>query len=106
MLNRISRRRYVKAMKKFGFTEEEAKNKLNEINIIAPGVKVKLNSDKILAHSKNLSKAYIEFVETNKDKVFTAEKYENFTTAFTLAEDDNDEKWVFVASNLVPVSDN
>ena len=64
------------------------------------GEKVRLKVDRILEHKDSLSQDYIDFIENNRDTVFTVKKYDNGvgkenSKRFTLNEDTTEPKWIF-----------
>lgn len=65
------------------------------------GKTVKINTDKIL--EKHNSTKFIKFVEDNKDKVFTALLYGNYTQMYVLDEDISTPKWLFFENDLIEV---
>lgn len=73
------------------------------------GDKVKIHFSRIVNKStaKNLSKKYVEFLDENKDKVFTVEKptgtLGNMPRVWSFAEDETDPKWGFHESDLIRV---
>lgn len=91
-MNRRMRRLYLKEYKK-------NKNK-NDVDFIDDGDKVKLDYEKIIKDKKYNKKTdkYKEFVEKNKNKIFTVffeEKYLGNKLLACLQEDDNEPKWLF-----------
>lgn len=67
--------------------------------------KVKINVQ--LFESQKTSKRFRNFIEKNKDSVFTAElDFENgYTQMYTLKEDSTDPKWLFYVDMLVSMED-
>ena len=73
---------------------------LDEVYTLAEGTKVKLNYESITSEPDYKKKVtrYKEFVENNKDTIFTVqydEKYKNKPILVSLAEDDNEVKWLW-----------
>ena len=69
------------------------------------GEKVRLKVDRILEHKDSLSQDYIDFIENNRDTVFTVKKYDNGvgkenSKRFTLNEDTTEPKWIFHLDDL------
>lgn len=69
------------------------------------GEKVRLKVDRILEHKDSLSQDYIDFIENNRDTVFTVKKYDNGagkenSKRFTLNEDTTEPKWIFHLEDL------
>ena len=69
------------------------------------GEKVRLKVDRILEHKDSLSQDYIDFIENNRDTVFTVKKYDNGvgkenSKRFTLNEDTTKPKWIFHLDDL------
>jgi hypothetical protein len=79
--------------------------------VIAEGTKVKLNYDSIVNEPTYERKVqgYKDFVENNKDKVFTVEydeKYKNRPLLVMLKEDTNEVKWLWHSKfDLIVVED-
>lgn len=70
------------------------------------GTKVKLATEKILKDKAKLSKRYLEFIDRNKDKVFTAKldiKWDKNNYYYVLEEDETVPKWLFAVDNLIIV---
>lgn len=79
--------------------------------VVAEGTKVKLNYDNITndPNYPNKVQAYKDFVENNKDTVFTVEydeKYTNKPLLVVLKEDTNEVKWLWHSKfDLIVVDD-
>lgn len=70
------------------------------------GDKVKLNYNRIISYPdfKKMRPEYIEFIESNKETIFTAEKYKSLTVQ--LQEDTNNPKFLFWPGDLILVERN
>lgn len=71
------------------------------------GTKVKLATEKILKDKAKLSKRYLEFIDKNKDKVFTAKlsiKWDKNNYYYVLEEDKTVPKWLFAVDNLIIIN--
>lgn len=71
------------------------------------GAKVKLATEKILKDKSRLSKRYLEFIDKNKDKVFTAKlsiKWDKNNYYYVLEEDETVPKWLFAVDNLIIIN--
>ena len=84
--------------------------KLDDVYTIPEGTKVKLNYENIINepdYTKKV-KAYREFVENNKNKIFTVqydEKYKNKPILVSLKEDTNEIKWLWYCETDLIVLD-
>lgn len=84
---------------------------LDDVYTIPEGTKVMLNYESITNELdyKNKVESYREFVENNKDKVFTVqynEKYRNKPVLVSLAEDTNEIKWLWhCESDLIVIDE-
>ena len=93
-------REYVEYLKKVQAIKRMADGEVDEDAVIAEGAKVKLNYDSIISeptYSKKVQ-AYKDFVENNKDTVFTVEydeKYKNKPLLVMLKEDISEVKWLW-----------
>lgn len=81
------------------------RNFYNISNTILEGSKVKLNYNKITNRKdyNNLVPEYKEFIEKNKDRIFTVEydkDRKNMPIWVCLAEDDTPVKWLFYVGDL------
>lgn len=65
--------------------------------------KVILNYDKL--SKNNLSVRFRNFIESNKDKVFTAslDVDNHYTVMYVLKEDESEIKWLFYLDDLIEV---
>ena len=77
-----------------------ANGEVDEDSVIAEGAKVKLNYDSIIADPNYPKKVqgYKDFVENNKDTIFTVEydeKYKNKPLLVMLKEDTSEVKWLW-----------
>ena len=76
---------------------------------LGEGDKVKINLSRIRKNKdyKKFSNKYINFLNENKDKIFTIERptgrLNNWRNIWSLAEDMSDPKWCFYESDLVRV---
>lgn len=84
---------------------------LDEVYTLPEGTKVMLNYTNITTEPdyKNKVEGYREFVENNKDKIFTVqydEKYRNKPVLVSLAEDTNEIKWLWhCESDLIVINE-
>lgn len=84
---------------------------VDEVYTLDEGTKVKLNYESITSEPDYKKKVarYKEFVENNKDTIFTVqydEKYKNKPILVSLAEDDNEVKWLWhCESDLIVIED-
>ena len=75
-------------------------NNIDDMRIISEGSKVKLNYESLINepdYPKKVKK-YKDFVEQNKDKIFTVQydtKYKDKPILVVLAEDENEVKWLW-----------
>lgn len=73
------------------------------------GSKVKINISRIRKNKdyKKFSNKYIDFLNENKDKIFTIERpsgrLNGWKNIWSLAEDISDPKWCFYESDLVRI---
>lgn len=85
---------------------------LSEKNTLKSGDKVKLNLKHIRSNPgyKKLSKAYIAFVNTHKDTIFTIENprgtFINWRTVWSFKEDTTEPKWLFQEADLIRIKEN
>lgn len=66
--------------------------------------KVKINRQKILSTITNndfYSADYLEFIELNKNTIFTAELYGSYHDIYTFREDS---RWIFFEDNLIVIT--
>lgn len=93
-------REYIEYFKRVQAIKRMADGEVDEDDVIAEGAKVKLNYDGIVSdpsYPKKLQ-GYKDFVENNKDTVFTVEydeKYRNNPLLVMLKEDTNEVKWLW-----------
>lgn len=84
---------------------------LDDVYTIPEGTKVMLNYDSITNEPDYKAKVegYRDFVENNKDKIFTVqydEKYRNKPVLVSLAEDTNEIKWLWhCESDLIVIDE-
>lgn len=105
-MNRAEKRKLAKKMK-MSYTDlvEALDFKIEDITVeeLPEGTLVKLKTDRILEKREELSEGYIQWVEDNKDKVFTCEKDPSLpddSKRVILKEDESDPKWIFHVSDL------
>ena len=74
------------------------------INNNLSGKKVKINVEAIKARG-GTSKKFVEFLEKNKDNIFTAmlDICNGYTIMYELLEDESDVKWLFWEEDLIIV---
>lgn len=98
-------------IKKVQSIKNAVQGNLDDIYTIPEGAKVMLNYESITSEPdyKNKVEGYREFVENNKDKVFTVqydEKYRNKPVLVSLAEDTNKIKWLWhCESDLIVIDE-
>lgn len=93
-------REYIEYCKKMQAIKRMADGEVNENFVIEEGTKVKLNYDGITNDPNYPRKVqgYKDFVENNKDKIFTVEydeKYTNNPLLVMLKEDETEVKWLW-----------
>ena len=102
--------RYNAYYNKIKSIKDVVNGKLDDAYTIPEGTKVKLNYENITNepdYTKKV-KAYREFVENNKDKIFTVqydEKYKNKPILVSFKEDTNDIKWLWYCETDLIVLD-
>ena len=121
-MNREQRRQTVKNLQKKGLKRESAETIVERMDFtehhfsrdVWEGEKVKLNYNRITHYKdwKILRQEYKDFVEANKDTVFTvefddirkkeAEKNDGFSGLCQFVEDTTPVKWLFYAIDLIP----
>lgn len=85
---------------KMELIQHMANGEVDDDSVIEEGTKVKLNYDSIV-NDPNYSRkvqAYKDFVENNKDKIFTVEydeRYTNNPLLVMLKEDETEVKWLW-----------
>ena len=90
--------------------QDVVNGKLDDVYTIPEGTKVKLNYENIINepdYTKKV-KAYREFVENNKNKIFTVqydEKYKNKPILVSLKEDTSKIKWLWYCETDLIVLD-
>ena len=62
---------------------------------------VKIDVDRLLMNHHSV--LFGEFLNTNRDKVFTAVKYGTYTSMYILLEDESAPKWLFFEDDLIEV---
>ena len=118
MLNRKQRRTMAKRLKKQirsiksmheAVGVVEAYEMVNEKPTIKVGDKVKLNYEHIISNKDydTYNPKYREFIEANKDIVFTAERVKSkpYRNIFQFEEDESPVKWYFCGADLIKVAD-
>ena len=104
-------RQYIEYYNKVQAIKRMADGEVDEDAVIEEGAKVKLNYDSIVSDPNYPKKvqAYKDFVENNKDTVFTVEydeKYKNKPLLVMLKEDTNEIKWLWHSKyDLIVVED-
>mgnify|MGYP003312847996 CR=1 FL=1 len=104
-------RQYIEYYNKLQAIKQMADGEVDEESVIAEGSKVKLNYDSIIndPNYPNKVQAYKDFIENNKDTVFTVEydeKYKNKPLLVMLKEDTNEVKWLWHTKyDLIVVED-
>ena len=104
-MNRAEKRKLAKKLKmKYAELLESLEFKIEDVTVeeLPEGTKVKLKAEQIL-QQRNLNEKYREWVEANKDKVFTCEKdstLPNDSKRVVLKEDESNPKWLFHVIDL------
>ena len=104
-MNRAEKRKLAKKLKmKYAELLESLEFKIEDVTVeeLPEGTKVKLKAEQILQKG-NLNEKYREWVEANKDKVFTCEKdptLPNDSKRVVFKEDENNPKWLFHVTDL------
>lgn len=104
-MNRAEKRKLAKKLKmKYAELLESLEFKIEDVTVeeLPEGTKVKLKAEQILQQG-NLNEKYREWVEANKDKVFTCEKdptLPNDSKRVVLKEDESNPKWLFHVTDL------
>lgn len=104
-MNRAEKRKLAKKLKmKYAELLESLEFKIEDVTVeeLPEGTKVKLKAEQIL-QQRNLNEKYREWVEANKDKVFTCEKdptLPNDSKRVVLKEDESNPKWLFHVTDL------
>lgn len=65
------------------------------------GKKVIINVDKLLSNHNSVK--FREFINANRDTVFTASLYGKYTQMYILDEDISSPKWMFFEDDLIEV---
>ena len=65
------------------------------------GKKVIINVDKLLSNHNSVK--FREFINANRDTVFTASLYGKYTQIYILDEDMSSPKWMFFEDDLIEV---
>lgn len=78
----------------------KAKNKLDTTVTRLNGKRVRINTDKIIKSRKNISTAYLNYINENKDKEFTAITDTKTPSCYTFVEDD---RFLFYEDYLIEV---
>lgn len=121
-MNRAERRRIARAFQKQGMnlSQEKINAFCNEVEYFRgcvdkdksrfnEGDKVKINYERIIksADYPNFQEKYKSFVEAHKGDIFTVEYEERYAETQILScfkEDDTNPKWLWAASDLIPVN--
>ena len=104
-MNRAEKRKLAKKLKmKYAELLESLEFKIEDVTVeeLPEGTKVKLKAEQIL-QQKDLNEKYREWVEVNKDKVFTCEKdstLPNDSKRVVFKEDESNPKWLFHVTDL------
>ena len=104
-MNRAEKRKLAKKLKmKYAELLESLEFKIEDVTVeeLPEGTKVKLKAEQILQQG-DLDEKYREWVEANKDKVFTCEKdptLPNDSKRVVFKEDENNPKWLFHVTDL------
>ena len=104
-MNRAEKRKLAKKLKmKYAELLESLEFKIEDVTVeeLPEGTKVKLKAEQIL-QQRNLKEKYREWVEANKDKVFTCEKdptLPNDSKRVVFKEDESNPKWLFHVTDL------
>ena len=104
-MNRAKKRKLAKKLKmKYAELLESLEFKIEDVTVeeLPEGTKVKLKAEQIL-QQRNLNEKYREWVEANKDKVFTCEKdstLPNDSKRVVFKEDESNPKWLFHVTDL------
>lgn len=114
-MNRAERRQQEKRFRKSGMNKAEAKLRASLLKSepLKEGQKVRLNYELMIRHPdwKNQEEKFREWVEENKDKIFTVE-YEpvrketnsyDKTLNVNFVEDTTEPKWLFHTDTLISV---
>jgi hypothetical protein len=110
-MNRAEKRKLAKKMKiKYSDLVESLNFKIEDITVeeLPEGTLVKLKADKILSKKEELSEQYIQWVESNRNKIFTCEKDPTLpkdSKRVVLKEDESNPKWIFHVTDLELVLD-
>ena len=104
-MNRAEKRKLAKKLKmKYAELLESLEFKIEDVTVeeLPEGTKVKLKAEQIL-QQRDLNEKYREWVEANKDKVFTCEKdstLPNDSKRVVFKEDESNPKWLFHVTDL------
>ena len=104
-MNRAEKRKLAKKLKmKYAELLESLEFKIEDVTVeeLPEGTKVKLKAEQILQQG-DLNEKYREWVEANKDKVFTCEKdstLPNDSKRVVFKEDESNPKWLFHVTDL------
>ena len=104
-MNRAEKRKLAKKLKmKYAELLESLEFKIEDVTVeeLPEGTKVKLKAEQILQQG-DLNEKYREWVEANKDKVFTCEKDPTLpkdSKRVVLKEDESNPKWLFHVTDL------
>ena len=110
-MNRAEKRKIAKQLKmSYSDLVEALDFKIENITVeeLPEGTLVRLKADQILEKRNELSEKYIQWVEENRNKIFTCEKDPTLpedSKRVVLKEDTNNPKWIFHVNDLELVLD-
>lgn len=110
-MNRAEKRKIAKQLKmSYSDLVEALDFKIENITVeeLPEGTLVRLKADQILEKRNELSEKYIQWVEENRNKIFTCEKDHTLpedSKRVVLKEDTNNPKWIFHVNDLELVLD-
>ena len=110
-MNRAEKRKIAKKLKmSYSDLVEGLDFKIENVTVeeIPEGTLVKLKADQILEKKNELSDEFVQWVENNKEKIFTCQKdpsLNNDSKRVILKEDENNPKWLFHVADLELVLD-
>lgn len=110
-MNRAEKRKIAKQLKmSYSDLVEALDFKIENITVeeLPEGTLVRLKADQILEKRNELSEKYIQWVEENRNKIFTCEKDPTLpedSKRVVFKEDTNNPKWIFHVNDLELVLD-